>query len=443
MKANKGRKTLSLAAVISALLALLMLASCALTATTVAPGEETYEYKDGEIKGSGKSGGGLFDKATGLFYGKKSMGRMDEEALSDGDIAYDDFDSDEQIGAGTLTAGEWKDLADISAWKKLINENNWYKIAEDRKLFTDKIIKVTLKDGDAAVFSEKVELLDGDKVIYSAKSNINGEAFLLYNINTKNDTPDAVRVAGKTYELGNSGELTIEASDAGIKCDKLDLMLMIDTTGSMGDELEYIKVELSDMVKRVAEANEALSIRVSVNFYRDEGDEYVVRYYDFRQDINECVAQIEAEHAEGGGDYPEAVHTALDNAVKGHQWRADACKLCFFVLDAPPHSEEDIKGINKQLTESLMKASEAGIRIIPVASSGVDQETEYILRSFAVMTGGTYIFLTNDSGIGGDHLDPTVGDHDIEPLNECMIRVVMENLGLEYKAPVNQQIDGQ
>ena len=53
-------------------------------------------------------------------------------------------------------------------------------------------------------------------------------------------------------------------------------------------------------------------------------------------------------------------------------------------------------------------------------------------RSFAIMTNGSYIFLTNNSGIGGSHLEPTDTDYDVEPLNECMIRVICEYCGIEY-----------
>ena len=207
-------------------------------------------------------------------------------------------------------------------------------------------------------------------------------------------------------------------------------MLMIDTTGSMGDELEYIKAELYDVVERVAKADESLSIRVSVNFYRDEEDDYVVKYYDFRTDINDCIAQLKEQHADGGGDFPEAVHTALDNAVAGHKWREEAVKICFIVLDAPPHSESEIQGVNAELLKTVKAAAEQGIRIIPVASSGVDGETEFLLRSYALMTGGTYVFITDDSGVGYGHKEAEVGEHTVEYLNECMIRIVCEYCGI-------------
>jgi hypothetical protein len=59
-----------------------------------------------------------------------------------------------------------------------------------------------------------------------------------------------------------------------------------------------------------------------------------------------------------------------------------------------------------------------------VAASGVDKDTEFMLRFFEVATGGTYVFITNDSGIGNDHIDASVGDHEVEKLADLMIRLI-------------------
>lgn len=337
-----------------------------------------------------------------------------------------------EMKAGTLTAGEWKDADNLPFWRSGFQKAEWNTVAKARSLYAINVVTVKVKTADGLpCFNCKVDLKSGDKVLYSARTDINGSAYLFYNVNTSGEQPDAVTAAGSNVQLDGKKEIEIEA-EASENLKQLDLMLMIDTTGSMGDELEYIKTELADMVKRISEADEAYSIRVSVNFYRDEGDDYVVKFYDFRTDINDCLEQLKDEHAGGGGDTPEAVHTALENAITGHQWRDGAVKICFFVLDAPPHSEEEIKGVNESLLKSVKKAAELGVRIIPVASSGVDTETEVLLRSFAVMTGGTYIFITNHSGIGFGHKEAEVGEYTVETLNECMIRVVCEYCGIYH-----------
>ena len=60
----------------------------------------------------------------------------------------------------------------------------------------------------------------------------------------------------------------------------------------------------------------------------------------------------------------------------------------------------------------------------PVAASGVDKDTEFMLRFFDLATGGTYVFLTNDSGIGNDHIEASVGDHEVEPLADLMVKLI-------------------
>lgn len=365
---------------------------------------------------------------------------MDSMSPEEGE-AVDGGTSQNVVVAGTLTAGEWKDSENIEFWTKLLNRNDWYQYMELRNLFPTKIVTVNVRDKkDNPCYNVEVALIGGDgQTAYAARTDINGNAYLLYDINNSKEIVSHVRVGEQTLKVTDDNVVNVVAEDAGVDIKALDLMLMVDTTGSMGDELKYIQKELEDVIKRVAEADESLSINVSVNFYRDDTDEYVVRSFEFTDNIEKILKQLKKQETDGGGDYPEAVHTALNNVVNEHQWREDAVKLCFFILDAPPHKEAEINGIDSQLQSYVRKAAAEGIRIIPVASSGVDTETEFLMRSYALMTGGTYVFLTNHSGIGGDHLEPTIGEYEVEALNELMIRVVSEYCGLKYTRPSAQQ----
>ena len=341
-------------------------------------------------------------------------------------------DPDGEYSAGMLTAGEWKDTEAMADWVQKLSENeDWAAFVKERGLNTANFVKVTVTDGEKKCFNAKVELTNGDSTLFTARTDVHGCAYLFYSINREDAGPIQVKVGDTAVSVDGNADLTIDAADAGVDVTALDLMLMVDTTGSMADELEYLKAELSDMVQRISKETDSLSIRVSVNFYRDEGDEYVVRYFDFREDITECLEQIRQQSADGGDDFPEAVHTALENAVSGHAWREDAVKLCFLVLDAPPHSEQQVQGVNASLRNSILQAAELGIRIIPVASSGVDSETEFLLRSYALLTGGTYVFLTDDSGIGNGHKDPDIDESvTVELLNDCMVRIACEYCGM-------------
>ena len=326
-----------------------------------------------------------------------------------------------QIRAGTLTAGEIKDAKDFENWRSLWNDAEWDGLRKARGLYADNVISVS------TLPMQYVRLFDGETLVFTAVSDIFGAATLVFPDSLKGkeltvQSIDATRTV--TCTPGTSVSFTETMKFAPAQPQMLDLMLMIDTTGSMGDELEYLKVEIKDVIERV-QKEQKISVRLSVNFYRDEGDEYVVKYYDFRDDIDDCVKILGEQSANGGGDWPEAVHTALGNVLQ-HSWRENAVKLCFFVLDAPPHDESEIQGINEGMLKDLNAIAGNGIRIIPVVSSGADLSVEALMRSWAVMTGGTYLFLTNHSGIGGDHQTPTDTEYEIEPLNDCMVRVVKD-----------------
>ena len=336
-----------------------------------------------------------------------------------------------QARAGILTGGEWKDNDNWDFWLNLLGQNsNWKGITDKRGLFPEDRYKVTVVSDSIPCAGYKVSLYTKDKEVWTAVTDNYGEAYLFNTLEKKKEEIEYISIEGENrigkicnpshdeyydYELG-----------APKKIEKLDLMLMIDTTGSMSDELTYLQKELQDVVERVEESFANSDIRLSVNFYRDNGDDYVVREFPFTADIDEAVTDLRQQFASGGGDYPEAVTTALNNAIYKHNWRTDSTKLMFLVLDAPNHDEDD-----KYYHSLLKSAATKGIRIIPVASSGVDTDTEFLCRTMAMTTGGTYTFLTDHSGVGGSHLEPTIGDYDVEMLNDMLVRIIgdyMENV---------------
>lgn len=392
--------------------------------------------------GGGYRPGGAMNGAAGGLKGDADMDIMPEapmEGEAAGDVmedgAVDENGNIQRPVAGTLTAGEWKDLDDFEFWQKVLNNNEWYRLMEQRNLYTNQMVPVLVQDAEGnPCFNVVVQLLNEQGVVYEARTDVDGYAYLFHGLNKQDDGITKVKVGSVEYDIPED-ELKVTAEAAGVKVTQLDLMFMIDTTGSMGDELEYLQEELADVISRVSYTDQALSINLSVNFYRDAGDDYVVREFEFTGDITKAVRYLKEQKHDGGGDYAEAVHKALDSIVNNHQWRNNAVKLCFFVLDAPPHTNQEIKNIDADMLTYVKKAAKEGIRIIPLAASGVNTETEFLLRSWAAMTGGTYTFLTDHSGIGGDHLEPTIGEYKVEALNECLIRVICEYCGLPYKLP--------
>ena len=170
----------------------------------------------------------------------------------------------------------------------------------------------------------------------------------------------------------------------------IDIAFIVDATGSMSDEIDFLKADLTNIITTVQNNHAEANIRTAALFYRDEGDEYVTKANNFTSDLSQTVAFIRKQNADGGGDFPEAVHTALEAGLQELSWREES------------HC----------------------IRIIPVAASGIDKQTEFFLRFTAISTDGTYVFLTNHSGVGGDHIEATVGDYEVELLNELIVRLI-------------------
>lgn len=346
--------------------------------------------------------------------------------------------------AGILTAGRWSDRDDWSRWQGLLAQGSSYQSMLDAwSLGHLERVAVTLHAGEG-VATDVALVLEDDRGVpqWRARTDNRGRAELYlppgHTGRLVARAADGRTLATREVRAGEQHELRLAEADTVAAA--LDLMFVVDTTGSMGDEIHYLQSELADIVGRVRrESAQELRIRTSVNLYKDDGDAYVVRSHPFSSSIDETLGHLRSAEASGGGDFPEALDVALADAVEQHAWSESAvARIVFVVTDAPAH---DGLAIGRRLRETTAIAASKGIRIVPVASSGIDKPTEFLLRHLAVSTGGTYVFLTDHSGVGGAHIEPTVGPHTIEPLNDLLVEVIedytkTDALGVALAAPV-------
>lgn len=216
----------------------------------------------------------------------------------------------------------------------------------------------------------------------------------------------------------------------------LDVALVIDTTGSMYDEIAYLQEELRAISSTIESRYPGADQRWALIVYRDQGDEYVTRVFDFVADLDAFRTDLARQSAGGGGDFPEAPHAALAD-MNALQWRSgpDVARLAFWVADAPHHADRA-----EHLAEAVREAAGLDIHIYPVASSGIDRFTEMTMRGTAQLTGGRYLFLTNDSGVGGDHLEASVPCFFVTKLDVAMLRMVDIEMSGEYREPAAEEI---
>lgn len=176
---------------------------------------------------------------------------------------------------------------------------------------------------------------------------------------------------------------------------QLDVAFVIDTTGSMGDEIAAIQATLLQVTARLRDLGKEFDLRYGAVLYRDLGDDYVTAQRDFTGDIAAFDALLKGVKAGGGGDTPESLNQGLAVAVDGLSWRDGAAKVVFLIADAPPHLDyaNDVP-----YDQSLAAAVARGIRIHTVAASGLDRAGSVVFRQIAQFTRGEFVFLE----YGGD-----------------------------------------
>ena len=382
----------------------------------------------------------------GAFEGRRDGG---EAMAADGDYGDPSDPGGEGNGqqgqAGIVTAGEWNDLDNWPFWGALMTSvsdeqtTGYSQYSGDWKFWTNRRVAVLVKnDNGQPEPGVKVELRAGSEKIWSAVTDVFGRADCwvgLYDPQYQDGglslaldesvMPEAPAVT--TWEDEDVAMNEYVHNRMGSLSSNAQILFIVDATGSMQDEIDFLKEDLVNILQQVVPKKDN-KIATGALFYRDEGDRYVTKTSDFADDYNKTVNFIKKQYAEGGGDYPEAVHTALEVSLQHFKWDASArTRLAFMLLDAPPHINHE--GVIESLQKSIELYAAQGIKLIPVASSGVDKSTEFCLRFFAISTGGTYVFLTNDSGVGNDHIIPTVGKYKVEQLNDLMVRLILKYLG--------------
>ncbi|MGL1888601.1 MAG: hypothetical protein OCD76_18965 [Reichenbachiella sp.] len=333
--------------------------------------------------------------------------------------------------SGQVTAGEWNDLTHWDFWSDLLVKEEFSEMPSYWNYYTNNRISLKLSNGASPVNNAKIEIRKDDVSIWIAKSDNHGLADLWVAPFQQDSSTDI-----SSYNLLINDQMinhTIIPYTEGINeininpvavSDKVELMFIVDATGSMGDELEFLKDDLTDIIEHVQTDNNSLDIYTSTVFYRDEGDQYITKHSDFTHQTESTVQFIQEQKADGGGDFPEAVHSALAKGIRDFQWSSDArTRLAFFILDAPPHYTPEVIA---DLQASSIIAAEKGIKIIPIVASGIDKETEFLMRFLSITSNGSYVFITNDSGIGGDHLEASVGQYEVEYLNHLIVRLINE-----------------
>lgn len=220
--------------------------------------------------------------------------------------------------------------------------------------------------------------------------------------------------------------------------DSLDLIFLIDTTGSMADDIDNVKSSASEIVGAIDSKN--YDYRVSVAEYRDlpsygsSGDYVYKLACPFSNDKDEIIEAINSLTVDGGGDIPESVYSGLVYAMTdenkdlsnsdNYGWRQGVTKQIILMGDAPAHDPEPWEG-GYTLDDVVYWSENIDPIIVQSIRIGSDGEA---LTSFSKISSST---------AGNVYTSPTA-DEVVDTLIE-----VIEDIGSTSSIDVELYVNGE
>ncbi len=174
--------------------------------------------------------------------------------------------------------------------------------------------------------------------------------------------------------------------DANFAMSDLDLVFVMDATGSMGDEIRDVQANLLGLVRIFTRL--APTLDVGFVAFKDRGDDYLVRSFPLTAMRGGNLSQIQTFvgrlEASGGGDVPEPVAYALEQAV-AMSWRPEAEGRIVVIGDAPSHRSDWAKAFGEA------SAFAAGERRVSAIFTGDDPEGREFFERLATAGGGDFV----------------------------------------------------
>jgi hypothetical protein len=445
--------------------AVLLGAACGSDPTTSGPpsttgsadGADTGDTSDGgdtsDDTNGDESGRGWIDGEPDWGGGGGALAYGDEAAATDGEAVTvvasgGDRDASDAVPVpddgipaetGPLKAGSVDDNADYPGFLSYLTRIGENGVMLREASFDGRtIVTVRHADGRPAAGVEVIATLAPagepfDPVPIPLRTTADGTARLLPQLD--GDVPPGHVVTFRVGDVtastaqGTDVTLTLAASAPVPDPVPLDVLFLLDATGSMGDEIDRLKTTIDAVAERVAALEPAPDVRFAMTLYRDEGDAFVTSTFDFTGDVAEFRSALADVVADGGGDYPEALEEGLAEALGAPSWRdpAAAVQLVFLVADAPP---QVTRQVDSTYVDSMRVAAERGIKIFPVASSESDDQAEAVFRQLAMATGAPFVFLSYGAGgaATGGSTDIATTDYEELALDELVVRLIAEEL---------------
>ena len=285
-------------------------------------------------------------------------------------------------------AGEHDDNEEFNYFMSFLNnsiDNN--ELTPLLNEITGRNIVAVLDSSGLPLYQAKINLKDKISTTYAdGELLLPGDDISLINIQY-GDLSTNVKLIKNGYQRQviklNTKRIDLQTLD-------LDIVFLMDTTGSMQDEIDKLRDTIYSIYQRIKKMPaKNLNIRLGMVLYRDQGDEYLTQEFQLTGKIDEFQNFLFTVNAGGGGDYPEDLISGLDKTVNGMNWKKKSVKMVFLVTDAPAHVEDLSK-----FRDLINQAKNQNIKVFSIGASGLDLSGEVHLRVVSQMTKGKFIFLT-------------------------------------------------
>lgn len=318
-----------------------------------------------------------------------------------------------------VKAGEWDDNANFREFQRFLASSathhrnlnlgdRRFLVVRDKQGHGIPRCRVTVRDG-AQASTSLLTTASGRAILFPHAEGLRGEKLSATARCEEGSAEVSFPLAG-----GQEGvvDLRLASERAPLGNRVIDLAFVLDTTGSMAEEIAAVKSTIQKVAKVLAA--EQTTVRVGLVEYKDRQDPFVTKVYPFSTDLPGFAQQVSQINASGGGDTPEDMNAGLHAAVSQLAWSdRSVARLAFVVADAPPHLDYQD---GPDYLNDTRTAAHRGIQLFTVAASGMDALGQVVFRQMAQYTGATNMFVLRggagpQSTGGGDPASSCGGTH--------------------------------
>ncbi|TAL35127.1 MAG: VWA domain-containing protein [Spirochaetes bacterium] len=235
--------------------------------------------------------------------------------------------------------------------------------------------------------------------------------------------------------------IALDAPRTAQKNVPLDIVFVMDTTGSMGEEIARLKDTIEIIKLNLTALPAKPAVRFGMVLYKDKDEEeYRTQVIPLTDNMDAFKRELDKVEASGGGDEPEDLQGALADLIGKIKWNPDGIRISLIITDAPPHLDY---GQEYTYAGAARDARAAGIKIFTVGTGGLPLMGEYILRQISQYTYAKYIFLTyGEKGESAGGKEGSVSHHTgsnftTDKLETIIMRFAKEELSYVSDQPID------